>query len=55
MKKLQKMLIRVAELQTLYGLSLFPDQNTAQEMLIQIVDVLDMDWREKSVSLLVAA
>ena len=43
------------ELQTLYGLSLFPDQNTVQEMLIQIADVLDMDWREKSVSLLVAA
>ena len=43
------------ELQTLYGLSLFPDQNTAQEMLIQIADVLDMDWRKKSVSLLVAA
>ena len=35
------------ELQTLYGLSLFPDQNTVQEMLIQIADVLDMDWREK--------
>ena len=31
------------ELQTLYGLSLFPDQNTSQEMLIRISEVLDMD------------
>ena len=33
------------ELQTLYGLSLFPDQNTVQEQLIRIAEVVDMDLK----------
>ena len=31
------------ELQNLYGTNLFPDRNTAQEMLIRIAEVVDMD------------
>lgn len=31
------------ELQNLYGTNLFPDTNTAQEMLIRIAEVVDMD------------